>query len=229
MPSRTTATRLPLSPERVVAAALAIADAEGADAVTMRRLAEELTVHPTSLYNHLPTKEAILDAMVDALIAETAMPTVYETWQDWVRAMADGIRTVARAHPRAFLVLTQRAAIGPAAREVTEAALDAFRRGGFTPQQASEAVAAVSLSTLGVALNECPPTSPFVTPEFTAEDAARFPRIAEAVALPISPDALDGVWRIVVDGLISELSARVATPAQESRASTHRRSRRLGR
>ena len=221
--------RQPLSAERVVAAALAIADTEGVDAVTMRRLAEELEVHPTSLYNHLPTKDAILDAMVDALIAETAMPTVYETWQDWVSAMADGIRRVARAHPRAFLVLTQRAAIGPAARDVTEAALDAFRRGGFTPQQASEAVAAVSLSTLGVALNECPPTAPFVTPEFTEDDALRFPRIAEAVALPIGPDALDSVWRIVVDGLISELSARVATPVQESRASTHRRARRLGR
>jgi AcrR family transcriptional regulator len=210
----------------VVAAALVVADAEGVDAVTMRRLAEELSVHPTSLYNHLPTKEAILDAMVDALIADAALPQTYESWQDWVHAMADGMRNVARAHPRAFLVLTQRAAIGPTAREVTEAALDAFRRGGFTPQQASEAVAAVSLATLGVALNECPPTSPFVTPEFTEDDARRFPRIAEAVAQPVGPDALDRVWRLVVDGLINELNGHVAAPVQESRASAHRRVRR---
>lgn len=229
MSPRASTARLPLSPERVVAAALAVADAEGVDNVTMRRLAEALSVHPTSLYNHLPTKEAILDAMVDALIAEAALPEVYERWQDWVRAMADGMRRVARAHPRAFLVLTQRAAIGPAAREVTEAALDAFRRGGFTPEQASEAVAAVSLTALGVALNECPPTSPFVTPEFTEDDARRFPRIAEVVAVPVGPDALDRVWQLVVDGLVNELSARVAAPAPESRASTHRRARRLGR
>ena len=221
--------RQPLSRERVVTAGLAIADAEGVDAVTMRRLAEELSVHPTSLYNHLPTKDAILDAMTDALIAEAELPHAYESWQDWVHAMANGLRNVARAHPRAFLVLTQRAAVGPAAREVTEAALDAFRRGGFTPQQASEAVAAVSLTTLGVALNECPPTSPFVTPEFTEDDARRFPRIAEAVALPLGPDALDGVWQLVVGGLINELSGRVATPVPESRASAHRRVRRSGR
>ena len=221
--------RQPLSRERVVTAGLAIADAEGVDAVTMRRLAEELSVHPTSLYNHLPTKEAILDAMTDALIAEAELPQANESWQDWVHAMANGMRTVARAHPRAFLVLTQRAAIGPAAREVTEAALDAFRRGGFTPQQASEAVAAVSLTTLGVALNECPPTSPFVTPEFSEDDARRFPRIAEAVALPLGPDALDGVWQLVVGGLINELSGRVAAPVPESRASAHRRVRRPGR
>lgn len=221
--------RQPLSRERVVRAGLDIADAEGVDAVTMRRLAEELHVHPTSLYNHLPTKEAILDAMVDELIAEAAFPEAFETWQDFVRAMADGIRGVARAHPGAFLALTQRAAIGPAAREVTEAALDAFRRGGFAPAQAAEAVAAVSLASLGVALNECPPTSPFVTPEFSDEDAQRFPRIAEAVNAPAGPDALDRVWDLVVDGLISSLSARVAAPAPESRASTHRRARRLGR
>src|SRR5437764_6402932 len=221
--------RQPLSRDRVVSAGLAISDAEGVDALTMRRLAEELHVHPTSLYNHLPTKEAILDAMVDALIAEADLPHAYATWQDFVRAMAAGMQTVARAHPGAFLVLTQRAAIGPVAREVTEAALDAFRRGGFTPPQAAEAVAAVSLATLGVALNECPPTSPFVTPEFTDDDARRFPRIAEAVAVPVGPDALDRVWELVVDGLIGALSARVAAPAPESRASTHRRARRAAR
>lgn len=221
--------RQPLSAERVVTAALAVADAEGVEAVTMRRLAEELRVHPTSLYNHLPTKEAILDGMADALIAEAQLPIAYDTWQDWVHAIANGLRLVARQHPRAFLVLTQRAAIGPTTRDATEAALDAFRRGGFTPLQAAEAVAAVSLAALGVALDECPPTSPFVAPEFTAEDAQRYPRTFEAMQTPVGPDALDGVWQLVVDGLINELSARVGAPARESRASTHRRVRRAAR
>ena len=221
--------RQPLSAERVVTAALAVADADGVEAVTMRRLAEALHVHPTSLYNHLPTKEAILDGMADALIAEAQLPHSYDTWQDWVHAIANGLRVVAREHPRAFLVLTQRAAIGPATRDATEAALDAFRRGGFTPAQAAEAVAAVSLAALGVALDECPPTSPFVVPEFSAEDKQRYPRTVEAMEAPVAPDALDRVWQLVIDGLINELSARVAAPARESRASTHRRARRAGR
>ena len=61
MPARTAARR-PLTPERVVAAAMKVADREGVTAVTMRRLADALQVHPTSLYNHLPSKEGILDA-----------------------------------------------------------------------------------------------------------------------------------------------------------------------
>jgi len=219
------AVRVPLSRERVVAAALDVADAEGVEAVTMRRLAEELGVHPTSLYNHLPTKEAILDAMADALVGEADLPDTFDAWPDWVRAMAAGMRSVARTHPGAFLVLVQRAATGPAASEVTEAALDAFRRGGFTAHQSAEAVSAVSLAMLGVALNECPPTAPLAEPNLTAVDAEQFPRIAEAMAAVPKSATLDGVWQLVVDGLIASLNARVSAPVPASRASAHRRAR----
>src|SRR4051794_36365976 len=109
------ATRERLTGERVIAAAVAIADAEGVEAVTMRRLADELHVHPTSLYNHVPTKDAILDGVAAQLISEAGLPHHFEAWQDWVRALARGLRDVARAHPGAFLVLTQRAASGPVA------------------------------------------------------------------------------------------------------------------
>jgi len=61
----------------VIQVALDVADAEGVEAVTMRRLAEGLHVHPTSLYNHVPTKEAILDGMADALIGEAGFPSTF--------------------------------------------------------------------------------------------------------------------------------------------------------
>ena len=67
-------TREPLSRERVLAAAMAIADAEGIAAVTMRRLAAELGVEAMSLYYHLPGKDGLLDGLVEAVIAEIASP-----------------------------------------------------------------------------------------------------------------------------------------------------------
>lgn len=197
--------RVPLSRERVIAAAIEVADAEGVEAVTMRRLAEALGVHPTSLYNHVPTKDGILDGMAEALIAEAALPVPFPTWQDCVRAMAAGLRTVARAHPGAFLVLTQRSASGPVSTGVTEAALDAFRRGGFSPERASYAVSGVSLAMLGVALNECPPTAPFAEPDLSRLPVDTYPRIHEALAVSETADG-DGAWNVVVESFIAGLT-----------------------
>lgn len=201
VPART-AVRRPLTRERVVAAAMKVADRDGVDAVTMRRLAELLDVHPTSLYNHLPSKEAILDAVAEGLIAEANLPTYYDHWHDWVRAMAEGLVRVARAHPGAFLVLTQRAASGTAAMEQTEAALDVFRRGGFSALGATRAVTGASLALLGVALNECPPTAPWEQPDYSALDAAQFPRIAES--LEVAPELTDGGTDKEVPGLVAD-------------------------
>jgi AcrR family transcriptional regulator len=194
-------TRERLTRDRVIAAATAVADADGPEAVTMRRLAEALDVHPTSMYNHVPTKDAILDGIAAALLAEADLAEHFDKWQDWVWALADGLRRVARAHPGAFLVLTSRAATGPAATDVTEAALDAFRRGGFSATRASEAVSGISLALLGVALNECPPTATFTMPD---PDPERYPRIAEALAAEDVSE--DGVWRLVVESLITGLT-----------------------
>jgi AcrR family transcriptional regulator len=200
------AARERLSRDRVIAAATAVADAEGVEAVTMRRLAEALQVHPTSLYNHVPTKDAILDGIAEALLAEAHLPDHFDGWQDWVRALATGLRDVARAHPGAFLVLTQRAATGPTAADATEAALDAFARAGLSPGRASEAVAGVSLALLGVALNECPPTATFQVPEPWPE---RYPRTAEALAA--DDVSQDNVWQLVVDSLIAGVIASGAS------------------
>jgi AcrR family transcriptional regulator len=222
VPTRSAAARPALSRERVIQAAIDVADAEGVEAVTMRRLAEALHVHPTSLYNHLPTKEAILDGIADALIGEADFPATFDHWSDWVRVMAVGLRDAARAHPGAFLVLAQRAASGPFASAVSEAALDAFRREGFTAQRAAEALAAVSLALLGVALNECPPTAPFTETDPRELPADEYPRIAEVMAVAPELGNTDGVWELVVDSLIAGLTARGAAPGRVSRASAHR-------
>ena len=75
----------PLSRDRIVATARDLADREGLDAVTLRRLAAELDVHVTSLYNHVATRDAIVDGIVELLISEANLPGRPRNWEEWVR------------------------------------------------------------------------------------------------------------------------------------------------
>ena len=187
-----------LSRSRVLAAAVALADREGAQALTVRRLADDLDVHPTSLYNHLPNKAAILDGVVEQLFLEVPVPAGTASWRDWVRVFTTSMRDLARAHPGAFMVLTRVQAETPAALVLTERGLDAFAAGGFPPVQALRAVRTVSLAVLGLALNEC--QLPGHQPGQAHDGYAAHPRLAEAAAL--LDDVDDGHWDLLVEALV---------------------------
>jgi AcrR family transcriptional regulator len=211
-----------LSQDRILTAAVEVADREGIDAITLRRLAEVLDVHPTSIYNHLASKDAILDGLVEALMAEAALPEVVDDWRDWVRTFAYRMRDVARAHPGAYLVFTRRPAQGPIASRQTEGALDAFRRAGFTVADASNALIGVGLTVLGLALNECPPIGPTVAADVSHLSPDRYPRIFEAFEAapddPLDIEASDRMWEYVIESLIVgyERSARKRRAAKRS-------------
>src|SRR3954463_11403919 len=93
-----------LSRELVLQTAVRVADAEGIDAVTLRRLADALGVHPTSIYNHVSSKEAILDGVVEKLFVEANPPLTVTDWREWMRGFAAAMRRIALAHPGAFVV-----------------------------------------------------------------------------------------------------------------------------
>src|SRR5512138_3624093 len=103
-----------------------MADRDGLDAVTLRRLAGELGVHVTSLYNHVPTRDAIVDGIVELLIAEAHLPGNPRSWEEWVREFVAAIGEVAAAHPGAFAALERRPVQGERATASFEAALAAF-------------------------------------------------------------------------------------------------------
>ena len=211
-----TTARVRLTPERVLVAAVALADREGAEALTVRRLADALGVHPTSLYNHVPSKEAILDGVVERLFAEAEPVPAGTSWQDWVRAMATSLRDIARAHPGAFRVLAARPAETPSADDLTEAGLEAFRSAGFSALQAVQAVRGISLAVFGLALDECQP----VDWTDTGTDAARLtgrPRMLEATDLGV--EAGEGHWELLVEALVAGLESTVVRrrPARRGR------------
>lgn len=210
-----------LSVDGIVAAAVEIADAEGIDAVTMRRLADALHVHPTSIYTHLDSKEVILEAMAEALFTTMSLPDAVDDWRVWLRTLAAELRELARSHPGAFMVLTRAPATGPVARRKAAAAFAAFRAAGFPPATALQALAGCSLALLGLALNECPPTDTWAGADAVIAELDAYPDLADAARA--AEDRTDDVWELLVGSLIDGLEQR--TTAGRPRRSRRRSAR----
>ena len=156
----TPATRRPgrpgkLSADTISAAALALLDREGADALTMRRLGAELGVEAMSLYRHVASRDALLNALADRLAAEIeAHDDAATDWPDALRGLAGDLRSVARRHAAAFTLVGMRVLATPTSLRGVEDALAALRRGGFTPARAIAAYRLVIAYTRGYALSE---------------------------------------------------------------------------
>jgi len=144
-----------LSADTITGAALALLDREGAEALTMRRLGAELGVEAMSLYRHVASREALLDALADRLAAEIERHDEAEAdWLDALRALAGDLRAVARRHSAAFTLVGMRVLGTPTSLRPVEDALAALRRGGFTPARAISAYRLVMVYARGYALSE---------------------------------------------------------------------------
>jgi AcrR family transcriptional regulator len=212
--------RAPLSPRSIVSAAIAIADAKGLTAVTLRGIASRLGVHVTSLYNHVPTKEAVLVEMTQALLAETGLPASKLSWQEWVRRFADEMRSLARKHPGAFEAFNYVPAGGERALETLDAALAAFREDGFDVLAAFNAVRSTFVGVLGLVLDDL---ARLRHPDFASDlnklPLDRFPHVQEANTAAASADTFDYFIRILIDGLAQHrLSEGTSSRKRRSRA-----------
>jgi AcrR family transcriptional regulator len=123
--------RIPLSKERVLQAAVALADEEGIEALSMRKLAEELGVKAMSLYNHVANKDDLLDGIVDAAYGEIAVPSAEADWKTQIREIAISAHEALLRHPWASgLQMRQRP--GLARLRYGESLLGCFRNAGFS-------------------------------------------------------------------------------------------------
>ncbi|GII78931.1 TetR family transcriptional regulator [Sphaerisporangium rufum] len=103
-----------LTVEEVVAAAIAVADAEGLAALTMRRVAQRLGVGAMSLYTYVPGKAELLDLMLDTVFGQVPRPALSALpWRERVRAVADANMAMYRQHPWMLSVATGRPPLGP--------------------------------------------------------------------------------------------------------------------
>jgi AcrR family transcriptional regulator len=226
--------RSPLSRERVLLEAVALADENGIGTLTMRKLADRLQVEPMSLYHHVANKDEILDGMVDVVFREIELPPTGVEWKTAMRERAASARDALRRHPWAIGRMESRLNPGPATLRHHDAVIGCLRAAGFTVQLTAHAFSAIDSYLYGFAMQEL--NLPFSTPEETARmavtfleqfPAQEFPHLAElTVEHVLQPgydygDEFEFGLELILDGLerARPPARRVSRKATGSRAS----------
>ena len=143
--------RTPLSRERVLRAALVLADTGGIEALTMRRLGEELGVEAMSLYNHVADKGDILDGVTDLVFSEIAVPSGRADWKAAMRLRAISAREALVRHPWAAALMQSRTKPGPANLRHHDSVIGTLRQAGFTIHLAAHAFSVMDSYIYGFA------------------------------------------------------------------------------
>ena len=144
-----------LTRKGIVAAAMDLIERDGVEAVSMRRLATELGCGVMSLYNHVPSKSALLDGVADAVVSGIETTSVLGAcWQEQVRAQARAFRQIARAHPRCTMVVVSRPPSSASMVRPVENALATLREAGFGGHDAVRIVRAFVAYIMGSLLRE---------------------------------------------------------------------------
>jgi AcrR family transcriptional regulator len=171
--------RLQLSREKIAAAALAIADAEGFEAVSMRRVAQELEVGTMSLYYYVKTKDDLIAVMDDALMAEALLPSIPKGWRRAITEIATRTHSVFLRHPWALVSMLS-APPGLNAMRHMEQCLEALAETSMTAKKKLTLLAMVDDFVFGHALREAA-SDATVDLEFASAQIATgaFPRLAE--------------------------------------------------
>ncbi|NKZ02886.1 TetR/AcrR family transcriptional regulator [Actinomadura latina] len=148
--------RIPLSRRRVLRAAAGLADRDGLDSLTMRRLAHEVGVEAMSLYHHVANKEAVFDGLVEvvlgeivAAVEEVDAPAPEEDWRALLRARILAAREVLLRHPWAPRVLESRGAMSPLITAYYDRVVGILRAGGFSFELAHRALHVLGSRALG--------------------------------------------------------------------------------
>ncbi|MEW1638302.1 TetR/AcrR family transcriptional regulator C-terminal domain-containing protein [Streptomyces sp. NPDC093801] len=170
-----------LNRERVLRAAVALADEGGIESLSMRRLAQELDVVPMALYKHVANKEQLLDGMVDAVVREIELPQPGSDWRDAVRRRVLSARTVLLRHRWAYRVIESRTGPTPAVLEYLDSMIGVFRDGGLSADLTHHAMHALGSRVLGFSQELFDTSGGAAAPDAGAADtmAERYPRIAE--------------------------------------------------
>ena len=184
--------RRPLSKERVLDAAIAVADRGGVESITMRRVAQELGVEAMSLYHHVPNKEAILDGVVDRVFEEIEMPDLdgAADWRDNLRSRARSTREVLSRHRWALGLMDSRRNPGPATLRHHDAVLGVLRRAGFTLPMTAHAVSVLDSYVGGFVLQES------ALPATTGDELEE---VAKGILEEVPGDALPYLRELIED------------------------------
>lgn len=174
--------RQPLNRERILEAAIDFVDREGLEALSMRKLGAELGVEAMSLYNHVQSKGALLDGMVEVLLRDLKVPPESDDWEVRVREAYRRFRQLAHAHPNVFPLLIVRPPDTMDGAWLVETFLNTLQMAGFDAKTALQAYRTLTSFTVGYVISELrgfamePGNGRLGARGLPAED---FPRLAE--------------------------------------------------
>lgn len=174
--------RKSLNRERILSAAVNFVDREGLEALSMRKLGAELDVEAMSLYNHVPSKDALLDGMVEVLLRGLKVPSENADWEARIREAYRRFRSLAHSHPNVFPLLIVRPPDTMDGAWLVESFLDTLQNAGFDAMDALQAYRTLTSFTVGYVMSEIrgfamePGESRSGARGLSAED---FPRLSE--------------------------------------------------
>ncbi len=193
--TRKAKSREPLTRERALQVAMGLADAEGLEALTMRRLAQALGVEAMSLYHHVPNKSDILDGMVDLVFAQIELPAGSGEWKEEMRKRAHSARGVLNRHPWAIGLMESRAAPGMATLKHHDAVLGSLRKGGFSIVLTAHAYSILDAYLYGFVLQE-------LQLPFDTEDAKDTQEATRAIFEKIPRGALPNLVELTTEHVL---------------------------
>jgi AcrR family transcriptional regulator len=190
-----------LTRQRIVEAAIAIIDEEGLDALSTRRLARALRVQAPSLYNHFATKEDILDAVGDAIIARVDLTTFgQDPWPEALRTWARAYRAAFAAHPNIVPFLVRGPGRRPAALRLADAVYGALVDAGWPPRHATRIGATMRFFVAGSVLS----SFALGFPDDPALYDGRYPHLSQAYRLREHREQVDdGAFELGLDALVA--------------------------
>jgi AcrR family transcriptional regulator len=143
--------RIPLSRERVLRAAVVLADTDGIESLTMRRLGQDLGVEAMSLYNHVAGKDDILDGIADLVFSEIDLPSALADWKPAMRLRAISAREALVRHPWASSLMQSRTKPGPATLRHHDSVIRRLRDASFTVDMTAHAFSVMDSYIYGFA------------------------------------------------------------------------------
>ncbi|MEM7165001.1 MAG: TetR/AcrR family transcriptional regulator [Planctomycetota bacterium] len=187
-----------LSQDRVLHAALTLADEVGVESLSMRRLGEALGVQAMSLYKHVANKDDILDGIVDLVIGQIAVPEINrnnpgDNWKRAMRRRAVSAHDTLLRHPWAPMLLLSRVNVGPASLRYVDATIGCLRNAGFSYAMADHAWNAIDNHIYGFTLQKL--NFPFQPEEYATVAQSFLPQIPAA-----QYPHLNGMAQQVIDG-----------------------------
>ena len=202
---------------QILDAALAIADEDGLDAVSMRSVAARVGVSPMALYPYVGSKAALLDGLVGRLLSELAADQAPADWREGLRVLANAMRALARRHPTAFMLLLSRPSVTPEAAAAVDAVYQGLLIAGVPPMHVPRVERMVSTFVLGFAASEVNGRFAVDDPQLRARRGVELPahQALGAILLDVDWDAEFEADLRDLESVIDALRAPLPTSSGE--------------